>query len=66
MVGVPVVVLAIIYTGFLFVQAQGNKSKLDKAKNSLTNTLIGAALLLGAFVIAEAIGTTVEDIRSNV
>jgi hypothetical protein len=65
-VGVPVLVLAIIYTGFLFVQAQGNSTKLKDAKNALTNTLIGGALLLGAFVIAEAIGTTVEEIKSNV
>lgn len=65
-VGVPILILAIIYTGFLFVQAQGNKDKLTKAKDALTYTLIGGALLLGAFVIAEAIGTTVEEIKSNV
>ena len=65
-VGIPVLVLAIIYTGFLFVQAQGNSKKLEDAKKALTNTLIGGALLLGAFVIAEAIGTTVEEIKSNV
>jgi hypothetical protein len=29
-------------------------------------TLIGAALLLGAFVIAQAIGATVKDISSGV
>lgn len=65
-VGIPVLVLAIIYTGFLFVQAQGNPEKLKKAREALTNTLIGGALLLGAFVIAEAIGTTVEEIKSNI
>lgn len=65
-VGVPILILAIIYTGFLFVQAQGSPDKLKTAKSSLTYTLIGGALLLGAFVIAEAIGTTVEEIKSNV
>lgn len=65
-VGVPIVVLAIIYTGFLFVQAQGNSEKLTKAKDSLLYTLIGAALLLGAFVIAQAIGATVEEISRSV
>ena len=64
-VGIPIVALAIIYTGFLFVSAQGNPEKLTKAKNSLMYTLIGAALLLGAFVIAEAIGKTVEEIKST-
>lgn len=65
-VGVPIVVLAIIYTGFLFVKAQGSSDGLKKAKASLTNTLIGAALLLGAFVIAEAIGSTVNEIKDGV
>lgn len=65
-VGVPIIVLAIIYTGFLFVKAQGNSEQITKAKESLLYTLIGAALLLGAFVIAEAIGATVEDIKSGV
>ena len=65
-VGIPIVALFIIYTGFLFVQAQGNPEKLTKAKNSLMYTLIGAALLLGAFIIAEAIGKTVDEIKKGV
>lgn len=64
-VGVPIVALAIIYTGFLFVKAQGNPEALTKAKKTLLYTIIGAVLLLGAFVIAEAIGKTVEDIKST-
>jgi hypothetical protein len=64
-IGVPIVALSIIYTGFLFVKAQGNPEQLTKAKNALVYTLIGGALLLGAFVIAEAIGKTVEDIKST-
>lgn len=64
-VGIPIVVLAIIYTGFLFVKAQGNSEELTKAKKALLYTLIGAALLLGAFVIAEAIQATVVDITST-
>lgn len=64
-VGIPIIALAIIYTGFLFVAAQGNTEKLTKAKNALLYVLIGGALLLGAFVIANAIGTTVEEIKNN-
>lgn len=63
-VGIPIIALAIIYTGFLFVQAQGNPEKITSAKKSLVYTLIGAVLLLGAFVIANAIGKTVEEIKS--
>jgi hypothetical protein len=64
-VGIPIVVLAIIYTGFLFVKAQGNSEELTKAKKALLYTLIGAALLLGAFVIANAIQATVDDITKT-
>ena len=64
-IGIPIIALAIIYTGFLFVEAQGNPEKLTKAKKALLYTLIGAALLLGAFVIANAIGETVDEIKKS-
>lgn len=64
-IGVPIVVLAIIYVGFLFVKAQGKPEEITKAKKALLYTLIGAALLLGAFVIANAIGKTVDEIKST-
>lgn len=64
-VGVPLLALAIIYSGFLFIEAQGNKDKLEKAKKAILYTLIGGVLLLGAFVISEAIINTVEDIKSK-
>ena len=64
-VGVPIVALAIIYTGFLFVKAQGNPDELVKAKKAFVFTIVGAAILLGAFVIANAIDKTVDDIKSS-
>ena len=64
-VGIPLLVLAIIYAGFLFVKAQGNSGELEIAKRTLLYTVIGGALLLGAFVIANAIGKTVEEIKST-
>ncbi len=64
-IGIPIVTLAIIYSGFLFVQAQGSPEKLKKAKDALLYTLIGATLLLGAYVLAAAIGSTVDQIKTN-
>lgn len=64
-VGIPLLALAIIYAGFLFVKAQGNSEELTKAKHALLYTVIGGALLLGAFVIANAIGTTVKEIGNG-
>lgn len=58
-IGMPVVALAIVYCGFLFVSASGNPEKLKKAKDALLWTLIGAAILLGSWAIAKMISDTV-------
>jgi len=58
-IGIPVIALAIIYSGFLFVAARGNSEKITKAKNALLYTLIGAAILLGSWAIAKLISETV-------
>ncbi len=65
LIGIPIVTLAIIYTGFLFVTAMGNSEKLKIAKKALLYTLIGAALLLGSLVITDAIQGSVEQIKNK-
>ena len=63
-IGIPIVALAIIYSGFLFVFARGNSEKLTKAKDTLLYTLIGAAILLGAWAIALMIQSTITSLAS--
>lgn len=63
-IGTPIVALAIIYSGYLFVAAQGNATKLAEAKRTLMWVLIGAAILLGAYAIAKSLVSTVNAIRS--
>ena len=58
-----IVVLMIIYSGFLFVTARGNEEQLKVAKRSFTYAAIGAAILLGAKAIAIAIQSTVNALR---
>jgi len=58
-IGIPIVALAIIYCGFLFVFARGKSEELTKAKTALLYTLIGAAILLGSWAIAKIISNTV-------
>ena len=58
-VGIPVVALAIIYCGFLFVAARGKPEDITKAREALMYTLIGAAILLGSWAIALLIKNTV-------
>jgi hypothetical protein len=63
-IGIPVVALAVIYSGFLFVFARGNSEKLTKAKSALMWTLIGAAVLLGSWAIAKMISATITGLGS--
>ena len=62
-VGLPVLVVAVVYVGFLFVAARGSETKLTEAKHALLAVVIGAAIVLGAFVIATAIENTVNSLR---
>lgn len=63
MIGFPVAVLAIMYSGFLFVTAQGNSEKLESAKAALLWTIIGTAVLLGASVLSTGVSSTIESLR---
>jgi hypothetical protein len=62
-IGVWILAGFIIYTGFLFVSARGNPAKIKEAGEALKYTLIGGLILLGAWVIAEAIIGTVEALK---
>jgi predicted transporter len=63
-IGMTIVVLFIIYAGFLFVTAAGNSDKLETAKRAILYAVIGAAILLGAKVIAYAIEHTIDSLKS--
>ncbi len=58
----PVVVIMLLYSGFLFVISRGNIEKLGDAKKALMYTLIGAAIVLGASGLAHVIQNTISAI----
>jgi len=62
MVALPLLALAFVYSGFLFVKAQGNPTELGTARRNFMYTAIGAILILGAWVIATLIGGTVSQL----
>lgn len=64
-IGSVVVVMVFIYAGFLFVTAQGSEAKLKTAKNTFIWAVIGTAILLGSWVLAEVIQRTVCQIAGN-
>lgn len=61
-IGGVVAVMAFIYSGFLFVTAQGSEDKIKTAKTSLWYTAIGTAILLGAKVLTTVIQNTVGSL----
>ncbi|MCR4334233.1 MAG: pilin [Patescibacteria group bacterium] len=62
-IGLPVAVVFIIYSGFLFVTARGDPKKLTDAKSTFLWTVVGTAVLLGASVIAGVIDATIKQIK---
>jgi lysylphosphatidylglycerol synthetase-like protein (DUF2156 family) len=60
-VGGIVVVFFIIYSGYKFVTARGNEAEVSKAKDIFYATIIGAAILLGAGIIAQIVVNTVKE-----
>lgn len=54
-IGIPLAAIMIIWAGFQFTTARGNEEKLKTAKTTLTLSLIGAVVLIGAWVISIAL-----------
>jgi hypothetical protein len=59
-IGSIILVLALVWVGFLFVVAQGNEEKIRDARGALMWTVIGGLVLLGAQGIATLIQATVN------
>jgi hypothetical protein len=61
-ISLPILTLFIVYSGFLFIAARGNEGKLKDAKNNFVYVIIGATLILGAWILATLIGSTVTQV----
>ncbi len=62
MVAMPIISLFLVYSGFLFVFAQGNQEQLAKAKTNFIYVILGSILILGAWVFASLLGNTVTEL----
>ncbi len=58
----PIVAVMIIYTGYKFVSSRGDPQGVGEAKQMLLAVVIGAAIILGAKIIATAIQGTVNSL----
>lgn len=60
----PALVLFFVWIGFKFISAQGNAEELKKVRGLFLWAVVGALLVLGARVLAEAIRATVQELRT--
>ncbi len=61
-IALPIIALFIVVAGFMFIKARGNPGDLSKAKENFMYVIIGALLILGAWVIATLISGTVTQL----
>ena len=63
-IATPIIVLFIIYAGFMYVTAKGNAEQIQTATRALTYAIVGAVLILGAVALAEVIKNVVDAFRA--
>jgi hypothetical protein len=54
-IAIPFIVIMIMYTGWLFIAAQGNPDKLKGARTAFLWTMVGTMIVLSAELIASLI-----------
>jgi len=64
-IGVVVVTMGIIYAGFLYATARGNKDKVSKAHEAFYWTIVGSAIVLGAFAITKVVSDTAQAVLGS-
>jgi hypothetical protein len=65
LIAFPIIVLFLVYAGFLFVFARGDEKKINDAKRIFLWTFVGALLVLGAWTLSRAIKGTVDEITGG-
>lgn len=58
----PALILFFVWIGFKFLMAQGDPKELQQARQYFLWAIVGALLVLGARVLAEAIRETVRQL----
>lgn len=58
----PLVILYIMYAGYLFVMARGNPAKVTEARTALLWAVVGGVIVLGARIIFGIIEGTANSL----
>ncbi len=62
-IGSVIAVLMVMWAGFKYVTARGDTTQIKEARDALLYAVIGAAILLGARILSDAIGRTIEQLK---
>ncbi len=62
LIAMPIIVVFLVYSGFLFLTAGDNESNTTKAKKVFLWCLVGATIAIGAKVLAAVIQATITDV----
>ncbi len=65
-IGTIAVIFMVIYSGFLFVKAQGDSGAIIAAKDTFFWTVIGGVVLIGAKVLATVICNTAVGLGATI
>lgn len=63
--GIPIAVVFVVIAGLKFVLALGNPTKLTNAKKNIGFTLLGIALFVGAWFLAQVIARTLLQLGGS-
>ena len=56
---IPVIGMVLVYAGFMFISARGNGEKLSTAVHNMTYIVVGIALVLGSYMLANMVYNTI-------
>ncbi len=62
LIAMPIIVVFLVYSGFLFLTAGDNEANVTKAKKVFLWCLVGATIAIGAKVLAAVIQATIIDV----
>ena len=64
-IALPIIAVFMVLAGFYFVSARGNPGKLEIARRNFLWVVIGAVLILGAWVVANLIAGTIKQVLGS-
>jgi hypothetical protein len=65
LIAFPIIVLFLVYIGWLFIYQGNNPQELSKVRTYFIWAIVGALIVLGAEALSRAIGATVNAISGN-